>query len=66
MNQEQFHGKWEQFKGDLKKKWGKLTDNDLKEIEGDFGKFNGKLQEIYGNQKQEISDWTEKWFKNMG
>lgn len=65
MNQEQFHGKWEKFQGDLKKKWGKLTDNDLKEIEGDFEKFNGKLQEIYGNQKQEISDWTEKWFKNM-
>jgi len=63
MNQEQFQGKWEQFKGDLKQKWGKFTDNDLKEIEGDFTKFNGKLQEIYGQQKQEISDWADNWFK---
>jgi len=66
MNQEQFQGKWEQFKGDLKQQWGKFTDNDLKEIEGDFNKFNGKLQEIYGQQKQEITDWTDSWFKKSG
>ena len=65
MNKEQFKGKWDQFKGDLKKQWGKFSDNDLKEIEGDFEKFNGKLQEVYGNQKQEISDWTEKWFNKI-
>lgn len=66
MNKDQFKGKWEQFKGDLKKQWGKFSDNDLKEIEGDFEKFNGKLQEVYGNQKQEISDWTDKWFNKIG
>lgn len=64
MNQEQFQGRWEQLKGDLKKKWGKFTDDDLTEIEGDLEKFNGKLQEVYGNQKQEISDWTNTWFNN--
>ena len=66
MNKDQFKGKWDQFKGDLKKQWGKFSDNDLKEIEGDFDKFNGKLQEVYGNQKQEISDWTDKWFNKIG
>ncbi|MEJ2231042.1 MAG: CsbD family protein [Nitrospirales bacterium] len=65
MNKDQFKGKWDQFKGDLKKQWGKFSDNDLNEIEGDFEKFNGKLQEVYGNQKQEISDWTDKWFNKI-
>jgi len=65
MNKDQFKGKWDQFKGDLKNQWGKFSDNDLTEIEGDFEKFNGKLQEVYGNQKQEISDWTDKWFNKI-
>lgn len=34
-----------QFKGDLKAKWGKFTDNDLTEIEGNMDKFVGKVQE---------------------
>ena len=39
MNQEQFQGKWEKFKGEPKQKWGKFIDNDRKEIEGNFKKF---------------------------
>ncbi len=32
MNKEQFKGSWQQFKGELKKRWGRqLTDNDLLE-----------------------------------
>src|SRR5437660_792517 len=31
-NKEQFKGSWQQFKGELKKRWGRqLTDNDLLE-----------------------------------
>jgi len=32
MNAEQLKGKWMQFKGELKEKWGKFTDNDLQEM----------------------------------
>lgn len=34
MNQEMFEGKWHEYKGKVKEKWGKLTDNDLTEING--------------------------------
>ena len=43
MNADQFKGKWIQFKGDVKQKWGKLTDDDLMQVEGTYDKFIGKV-----------------------
>jgi len=63
MNQDQFGGQWKQFKGDLKKQWGKLTDDDMLQIEGNYDKFQGKLQERYGDRKAEVQSWTDEWFK---
>jgi len=61
MNADQFKGKWMQFKGDLKRQWGKFTDDDLQQIEGVYDKFLGKAQERYGNQKEDILRWTDQW-----
>jgi uncharacterized protein YjbJ (UPF0337 family) len=62
MNKDQFKGSWQQFKGELKKKWGQLTDDDLLEAEGDYDKFLGLLQKRYGDRKEEITNWTEDWY----
>lgn len=61
MNKEQFKGNWHQFKGELKKKWGEFTDNDLLEAEGNYDKFLGIVQERYGDRKEEVERWTEAW-----
>ena len=61
MNSDQFKGKWMQFKGELKKQWGKFTDDDLKQIEGNYDKFTGKLQERYGDRREEVNKWVEEW-----
>jgi uncharacterized protein YjbJ (UPF0337 family) len=50
MNQDQFKGRWNQFKGELKKKWGDLTDDDL-------------LQMRYGDRKEEVNKWADQWFQ---
>jgi uncharacterized protein YjbJ (UPF0337 family) len=63
MNQDQFKGRWTQFKGELKKQWGKFTDDDLLKIEGDYQKFQGTLQAKYGDRKEEVSRWTDEWFE---
>ncbi len=63
MNADQFEGKWMQFKGELKQNWGKFTDNDLKQIEGNFEKFVGLVQERYGDQKNELMKWTNHWLE---
>jgi uncharacterized protein YjbJ (UPF0337 family) len=51
MNAEQLKGKWSHFKGDLKQKWDKFTDDDLKQIEGNYEKCIGKVQERYAGKK---------------
>ena len=53
MNEDQIKGNWKQFKGKVKEKWGKLTDDDLEIIEGRADQLVGKLQERYGIARQE-------------
>jgi uncharacterized protein YjbJ (UPF0337 family) len=53
MNWDQVSGKWKQFKGQVKQRWGKLTDDDLNTIEGKRDEIAGKLQERYGYAKEQ-------------
>ena len=52
MNWDQISGNWQQFKGEVKEKWGKLTDDDLSIIAGRRDQIAGKLQERYGYAKE--------------
>jgi uncharacterized protein YjbJ (UPF0337 family) len=65
MNSDQFKGKWIQFKGEIKKQWGKLTDDDLTEIEGNYDKFRGKVQERYGDKKADVEKWADDWYQRQ-
>jgi len=53
MNRDQLKGKWRQVRGHVKKQWGKLTDDDLEQVEGDYDKLLGKIQERYGIAREE-------------
>jgi uncharacterized protein YjbJ (UPF0337 family) len=53
MNWDQLEGKWKQYSGKAKEKWGKLTDDDLEVIRGRRDQLIGKIQERYGIAKQE-------------
>jgi len=51
MNWERVEGQWNQLKGELKSKWAKLTDDDLRIVGGKREQLIGKLQERYGVMK---------------
>jgi len=53
MNWDQIAGKWTQFKGQVKEKWGKLTDDDLDVAAGKRDQIAGKLQQRYGWAKEQ-------------
>jgi uncharacterized protein YjbJ (UPF0337 family) len=53
MNPDILKGRWHQVKGDVRRRWGKLTDDDMLEIEGHLEKMIGKLQERYGFKREE-------------
>jgi len=62
MNSDQIKGKLKQLGGQMKKKWGQLTDDDLKEASGNLDILVGKIQELSGDRREEI----EHWFKSQG
>src|SRR5665648_980628 len=41
MNEDVLKGKWKEIKGGVKEKWGKLTDDDLTQVEGNQEKLLG-------------------------
>lgn len=46
-------GNWKQLKGSVKEQWGKLTDDDLTEIEGRRDQLIGAIQKKYGYTRQQ-------------
>ncbi|MGI5308629.1 CsbD family protein [Rheinheimera sp. WS51] len=53
MNSDIAEGKWKQMTGSIKEKWGKLTDDDLQQVDGRIDKFCGKMQERYGMSREQ-------------
>jgi len=47
-------GDWKQFVGKVKEKWGKLTDDELKAVEGKRDQISGLIQKKYGMAKEEV------------
>lgn len=60
MNKDVFEGKWKQVRGEAKVWWGKLTDDDLDKVGGQFDVFTGLLQEKYGYSREQAEQEIEK------
>lgn len=60
MNNDIFEGKWKQLRGEAKVWWGKLTDDDLEQVEGNYEKLIGLLQEKYGYTREQAEEEWEK------
>ena len=65
MNKDTFKGSWNEIKGKVKEKWGKLTDNDLTEINGKREQLLGKLQKNYGYAKDRAEKELNAFEKSM-
>ena len=56
---DKIRGNWNQIKGNLKQKWGVLTDNDLAYQEGQEDELVGRIQEKTGQTKQAVKDFID-------
>ena len=54
MNEDTLKGQWTQLKGMAREQWGKLTNDDLDQIQGRSEQLIGKLQERYGDEKEKL------------
>ncbi len=62
MNSDIFQGKWKQMRGEAKSWWGRLTDDDLEQVNGKYDKLVGLLQEKYGYSRQQAEDEIDERF----
>ncbi len=66
MNWTQIEGKWASIQGEAKSQWAKLTDEDLKGIEGKFDNLVGKVVERYGVRKEQAHSQVTAWADRLG
>jgi uncharacterized protein YjbJ (UPF0337 family) len=53
MNKDRMAGTWKQIRGKMKEQWGKLTDDEIDQLEGNSEQLAGRLQERYGLAREE-------------
>jgi uncharacterized protein YjbJ (UPF0337 family) len=55
MNRDQVEGRWDEFTARVKKQWGKLTDDEVREAEGNIDKLKAKVQQKYGDSREQVA-----------
>ena len=66
MNEDILKGKWKEIKGEVKQKWGKLTDDDLAQVEGKEEQLLGLLQKRYGYAKEKTNQEFKEFIVRYG
>ena len=56
MNKDILEGKWKQMRGQVKRWWGKLTDDDLDRAAGKSEQLIGLLQQKYGYTRERAEE----------
>ncbi len=62
MNEDIAKGQWKQFRGEMKKLWGKITDDELDQLDGQQDKLAGLIQERYGKSREEAQREVDRFF----
>lgn len=65
MNWDRIQGNWKQLTGQIRAKWGKLTDDDLTVIAGKKDVLAGKLQERYGYEKDKAEQELDGFLSSL-
>ena len=66
MNSDILQGKWRQLKGEARTQWGKLTDDDLDQVQGQAEKLVGLVQERYGYNRDQAQREVDTWMQRYG
>lgn len=66
MNQDIIQGKWQQITAEAKKVWGKLSDDDFTQAQGNVEKLAGLIQERYGRSKEQAQREVQEFIAKYG
>lgn len=56
LNENTIKGKWLEIKGEVRKAWGKLTDDELEKTRGDVQQIRGLIQQKYGETQENYGE----------
>lgn len=62
---DKIQGNWKQLKGEVRSRWGDLTNDEVDQIAGEREKLAGKIQERYGIAKSEANEQIDKWAEDL-
>ena len=60
LTRQELEGKWKQVKGQIRERWGQLSDDDFQQVKGDAEKLVGVIQEKTGQSRREIEAFLDK------
>ena len=58
-------GKWKQIRGQIKERWGQITDDDLDRIEGRIERLVGVVEERYGYGQRQARREVEVFLREL-
>jgi uncharacterized protein YjbJ (UPF0337 family) len=61
MNEDTLKGQWYQLKGAIREQWGKLTNDDVDQIQGKLEQLIGRIQERYGVSRDDAKRQVDTW-----
>ena len=61
MNWDRIEGNWKEIKGQIRQKWGRLTDDEVDKIAGKREELEGTIQRVYGKTKDEVRKEVDTW-----
>jgi uncharacterized protein YjbJ (UPF0337 family) len=64
MNWTSVQGNWNEAKGKVKTKWGRLTDDDLMQVEGNKDRLVGMIQQRYGIARDKAEQQLEEFLSS--
>jgi len=59
VNTQVLQGQWNQVRGQLKKKWGQLTDDDLRLANGNIDQIIGRIQHKTGEAREAVEGFLD-------
>lgn len=64
VNQQTLQGNWNEIKGQLKSKWGQLTNDDLQQAHGSVDQLIGLIQRKTGEARNSVEHFLEELTSN--
>lgn len=65
MNRDIFEGKFKEISGEIKKKWGELTDDEIRKSQGNAEVLAGIIQKKFGLAKDETTRNVSELMKDL-